>query len=60
MVDGFQVPSTPSFEVVGNVGAGASLQIEVGIVGNVSVTLAATVIVTVVGLAHAPAAGVNT
>ena len=59
MVAGFHVPAMFSFDVAGSVGAVVPTQIEVGIVGNVSVTLFVTVMCTVVGLAHVDPDGVN-
>ena len=57
-VAGFQVPVIPFDEVAGKTGATEPGQIA-GIDANVGVTCGLTVIVSVVGVAHIPAAGVN-
>jgi hypothetical protein len=57
-VAGFQVPVIPLFEVVGNIGAVAPLQIA-GIEVNVGVVGAFTVTERVVVVAHCPAVGVK-
>lgn len=57
-VDGLHVPLIPLFDVVGNVGAVAPLQILAGML-NVGVVRGVTVILIVTGKPHCPAAGVN-
>lgn len=57
-VAGFQVPVTPLFEVVGNIGAVALAQI--GAIGsNVVIVIGVTVTSKVVEVAHKPAVGVK-
>ena len=57
-VDGLHVPGTPLFEVVGRTGAADPLHMGAGVV-NVGIVCGVTVTVTVAGVAHCPAAGVN-
>ena len=59
MVAGLHVPATPSLDVVGNTGAVAFWQIEVGTVGKVGTRLFTIVMVTETGAAQEPADGVN-
>ena len=56
---GLQLPSIPSFEVVGSTGAAASWQSKFDIAGKVGATLFTIVMVNEPGPAQEPADGVN-